>query len=54
VIYFDAVRRPPEVEDTLAVEYRPLDELFAEADVVSLHVPLNRATRGLVGRRAFA
>jgi D-3-phosphoglycerate dehydrogenase len=28
-----------------------LDELVAECDAVTLHVPLTRATRGLIGRR---
>jgi glyoxylate reductase len=31
-----------------------LDELLAEADVVSLHVPLSPATRHLIGRRELA
>src|SRR4029078_4296272 len=30
------------------------DELLARADVVSVHVPLTRATRGLIGRDAIA
>lgn len=37
-------------EDTEAVCYRPLDEVLAESDVISLHCPLNDATRGLVNR----
>ena len=31
-----------------------LDELLARADVVTVHVPLTRATRGLIGREALA
>ena len=32
----------------------PLDELLATADIVSLHCPLNDATRGLIGSRELA
>jgi glycerate dehydrogenase len=32
----------------------PLDELLAAADIVSLHCPLNDATRGLIGARELA
>ncbi len=31
-----------------------LDELLAESDIVSLHLPLNAATTGLIGERAIA
>lgn len=32
------------------LEYRPLDDLLRESDVVSLHVPLNAETAGLLSR----
>jgi glyoxylate reductase len=32
------------------LEYRPLDDLLRESDVVSLHVPLNAVTAGLLSR----
>ena len=32
---------------------QPLEDLLAAADVVSLHVPLVDATRGLIGEREF-
>jgi phosphoglycerate dehydrogenase-like enzyme len=38
----------------LGVRLVELDELLAEADFVSLHCPLNAATRGLIGRRELA
>lgn len=34
--------------------WRSLDELLAESDVVSLHLPLTAATRGLLGARRLA
>lgn len=54
VSYFTAHRRPPALERELAVAYRPLADLLAESDIVSLHVPLNGATRGLIGERELS
>lgn len=34
--------------------YRPLVELFAESDLISVHVPLLAATRGMIGREELA
>ena len=34
----------------LGIEYMPLDQLMAEADIVSVHVPSNAATRGMISR----
>jgi glyoxylate reductase len=51
-----AQRRPlaPEEEEMLGVEWRELDELLAEADAVSLHVPLSHETVGLIDARRLA
>lgn len=43
-----------ELAHSNAVKYVGLDELLAGSDVVSLHVPLNRDTRGMIGAREFA
>ncbi len=47
VIYYDVVRRR-ELEEKLGVEYRDLDELLRESDVVSIHVPLTEKTRYMI------
>jgi D-3-phosphoglycerate dehydrogenase / 2-oxoglutarate reductase len=38
----------------LGVDLVTLDELFAQADVISVHVPMTEGTRGLLGKAAFA
>jgi phosphoglycerate dehydrogenase-like enzyme len=54
VIYYDAFRPGPEDEARLGVSYAPLDTLLRTADIVSLHVPLNDSTRGMIGADEFA
>jgi phosphoglycerate dehydrogenase-like enzyme len=49
VIYYDISRLPEDQEDLLNVRFRLLRELLKEADVVSVHTPLNNSTRHLIG-----
>lgn len=49
VLYHDPVAAPPEVERALNAEHCPLDRLLANADVISLHLHLNNATRQMIG-----
>ncbi len=51
IAYYDVVRPSPKVEDELGVRFVELDELLRTSDVVTLHVPLTPATRGMIGRR---
>ncbi len=53
VIYSDSIQAPAEVEKQLNVEYRPLDQLLAEADFISVHVPLLPETRHLLSAPQF-
>lgn len=39
----------PETAEALGIELLPLDALLAQADVITLHVPLTAATRDLIG-----
>jgi len=54
VLYADAVALPPEVEAETGAERRELDDLLAEADVVSIHTNLTPETRHLFSTDAFA
>ncbi len=47
VIYYDVVRRE-DLEKELGIEYRDLDQLLQEADIVSIHVPLTKETYHLI------
>jgi phosphoglycerate dehydrogenase-like enzyme len=54
VVYYDIFRQSPEDEARLGVRYVPFDTLLETADIVSLHVPLNHDTRGLIDAQALA
>jgi len=41
-------------EATGAIEFMGLDELYAQADVISLHCPLTSETRGMIDKNAIA
>ncbi|HXF60143.1 MAG TPA: 2-hydroxyacid dehydrogenase [Caldilineaceae bacterium] len=54
MVYTDAVPAPQEVERSLGVARVSLDELLEMSDIVTLHVPLNAQTRGLISHRELA
>src|SRR5579871_5786969 len=54
VNYYDVARLTEAEEDALGVRFRLFRELLHTSDVVSLHVPLNDTTRGLVGAAELA
>lgn len=53
VIYND-IARNEELESAVGAEFKEIDEVFKEADVVSVHVPLLESTRHLVSRERLA
>lgn len=54
ILYNNRSRIDASEEKELGVEYTDLQKLLAEADFVSLHVPLTGETRHLIGREAFS
>ena len=54
VLYTDQARFDASREAELAAEWREIDALFAEADIVALCTILTEKTRGLVGARLIA
>jgi D-3-phosphoglycerate dehydrogenase len=53
-LYSDMVSAPRELEAELHAEKASLDELLAESDIVTLHVPLTDSTRNLIGAQQIA
>jgi len=53
VIYTDAVRAPEDAERAVSATFRDMNTLLAEADFISLHVPLLEETRGLFDAPKF-
>lgn len=54
LVYYDPAMLPADVERGLCLERKSLEELLAEADIISLHLPLTAATRHLVGSKALS
>ncbi|MBV8702693.1 MAG: 2-hydroxyacid dehydrogenase [Acetobacteraceae bacterium] len=49
VLYYDIARLSEDEADQLGVRFRLLNELLRGSDIVSLHVPLTRLTRHMIG-----
>lgn len=54
VIYYNQKPLDKQTEAELSVEYRPLGELLAASDVISVHVPLTDQTRHLLDQEALS
>lgn len=53
-IYYDIHRPPREVEEELGVEYRELEDLLRESDIITIHVPLTPQTKHLINEERIA
>ena len=53
LVYSDVAHYPPELEGELHVRRVSKEELLRTSDIVTLHVPLNRHTRGMMSDAEF-
>src|SRR6266850_534799 len=53
IVAFDPFIAPEQARD-LEIELATLEDLFANADFITIHTPLTTETRGVIGREAFA
>jgi len=52
ILYYNR-SRVSEIETELGAAYVSLDELLESSDIISLHVPLNKESKGLIGAEQF-
>ncbi|MEM0454184.1 MAG: glyoxylate reductase [Sulfolobales archaeon] len=48
VLYYDVVKYPEDVVRELGLEYRELDDLLKESDIITIHTPLTKETYHLI------
>jgi len=53
VIYYQRNRMPEEIERESGAQYVTFEELFERSDFLSIHLPLNTSTRGMIDGVAF-
>ncbi|MFX1474565.1 MAG: hydroxyacid dehydrogenase [Promethearchaeota archaeon] len=54
VLAYDILPDRIEVIKTIGADYKPLEELLADSDILTIHVPLNPKTKGLIGTAEIA
>ena len=54
IYYYKRHRLDPAQEQQYGVQYRELDDLLAQSQIVSLHLPVTKATRHMADRAFFA
>jgi phosphoglycerate dehydrogenase-like enzyme len=52
VKYYDEIRHN-DLERELSIEFVPFDDLLRNSDVLSIHVPLNQKTKGMINENSF-
>ncbi|MFQ5915266.1 MAG: 2-hydroxyacid dehydrogenase [Nitrospinota bacterium] len=53
VLYYDAIRQKPRVEEELGVQFKPFLSVVRQADILSVHTPLMKETTHLINARVL-
>ena len=54
LFYYDVQRPSPEMERTLGITYKPLEELLKSCEIISLHAPLTPETTHMMNAKTLA
>ncbi len=54
ILFYDTLARDPQFTESLGAQSVSLEEVLRLSDVITLHVPLLPATKGMIGAREFA
>jgi phosphoglycerate dehydrogenase-like enzyme len=54
LFYYDIIRLSPEAEKELKLTFVEFSELLRISDILSLHIPINERTKGIIGRKELA
>jgi D-3-phosphoglycerate dehydrogenase len=54
VLYYDVVRMKPEEEVERGIQFVGFEELIANSDIISIHMPLLKETKGMIGEKQFS
>jgi phosphoglycerate dehydrogenase-like enzyme len=53
IIYFDTYRQNQSVEQEFGVEFRDMNTVLSQSDIISLHAPLTETTRNIIDENAL-
>jgi glyoxylate reductase len=53
ILYYNTTKKP-EAEQELGIKYTKMDDLLRDSDFVTLHLPLTKSTKGLIGKKELA
>lgn len=54
VLYFSIPRESRETEDSLNIEYVPMDQLLSQSDIITLHCPMTPDTKGVINEQTIS